>query len=488
MFSRFNALDQALDIAGSVSAVDTLTLSDEASGYGKPTANSGSTANITVVSAGVATIADITGMAADSVGKFITISGATPVGNNGTFLIVEYVSATSVKYSNTSAVVDTSGAISWAERGAYTLEDDLNYARTDRAAIKGVGFAAAVPTYQRPTAIGTPVTASLSNIAGKTLDAKGFVMNRKFNNVSVAATNTFITLSSVGNLKHSSATDKTGVPTFDAGPYSGNREACYVEILDNSGSNVLTTTGLKVIGFTRAGAATSPNSVEVVFYKLALGDDLANAVTYTWEAGIPTTVDMFYGYFQRLDLIDESAFRTTQTLGLEENGALRQDITDLQSVVGMTDGDTFLTGLTNTGNFFPFVGLDATPSVTEALNVLNAQIGDRNYTGAYLTDGETLTASLQALSDAVSGASMVRYTERLASDLAAHTAHTLPGGATYTLDGTNNARNLSVFSRGLLRDAGTVANGDDYQETSTTSVTFYFKHKAGDHINYLVYA
>lgn len=43
-----------------------------------------------------------------------------------------------------------------------------------------------------------------------------------------------------------------------------------------------------------------------------------------------------------------------------------------------------------------------------------------------------------------------------------------------------------VFWRGLLRDPGTVANGDDYAETSGTQVTPYTKIKDKDHINYLI--
>lgn len=95
----------------------------------------------------------------------------------------------------------------------------------------------------------------------------------------------------------------------------------------------------------------------------------------------------------------------------------------------MNDGDKSLVGhLTNTGNYFPFVNLpDVTPSVVEALNTLNAQIGNRDYTGAVLTDGQTITASLQALSNAITASSVVRTIERLSGDVSANVSHTLPG-------------------------------------------------------------
>lgn len=496
-FSRFNALDQILDIQGSFSQSSTRLLTDETAGFGAPLAGqTGAVANITVFAAGVSTLTGLTGMTANSVGNFLSVSGAASAGNNGTFLIISFISATSVTISNAAGVAPdaNNGAITWTERRAYCLNDDLDFERTDRAAIKGVAYDAAIPTYQRPTAIGTNVPANLANIAGKTTDARGFIFNRKFSAATVAATNTLITITSAGNLEHADAVDKTGVPCFDVAPYTGDYLACYVEILNIADGTQFVVlagpqAGEKIYGITRNGASTSPNSVEVKFYSVPFGGDVTTQSTaYTWEAGLPVSIDLFYGFFQRLDQVNEYAFRTIQSLGVEESGGLRQDIDDIQTVIGMADGDTFLTGLTNTGNFYAFVDLpDGTPSVTEALNTLNAQIGDRNYTGPYLVDGQTITASLQALSNAVATANIVRYIERLAADVLPNTSHLLPGGATYVLDGTNNGMGLTVYTRGVLRDPGTIVNGNDYDETDTTHVTFYAKQKAGDHINYYVY-
>jgi hypothetical protein len=94
---------------------------------------------------------------------------------------------------------------------------------------------------------------------------------------------------------------------------------------------------------------------------------------------------------------------------------------------------------------------------------------------------------LQQLATALSAANFVRVVERLASDIPANTAHTLPSGS-YTLDPSHSGQNLVVYTRGLLRDPGPVAGNNDYAETSSTSVTFYSKQKAGDHINYFIYA
>jgi hypothetical protein len=494
-FSRFNALDQILDIQGSFSQSSTRTLTDETSGFGAPLAGqTGVVANVTTFASGVSTMTGLTGMTANSVGNFLTVSGAASAGNNGTFLIINFISATSVDISNAAGVAPdaNNGAITWTERRAYCLNDDLDFERTDRAAIKGVGYDQPIPTYFRPTATATPIAKNLTNLIS--LDSKLLNTNRIFYSQAVAATDTLVTLSSAGNLKHASATDLSGVPCFDVAPYVGDFTSCYVFITDTAQNDQIVVQagihkGELIFGVTNNGASTSPNSVEVVFYSVPIGGDpVSGSTLYTWETGQPTTINLTYGFGQRADTLNVNALRTTQGLNVVSDGDLRQDIYDIQTTIGMADGDTFLTGLTNTGNFFPFVNLpDATPSVTEALNTLNTQIGNRDYTGPYLTDGQTITASLQALSNAVSGANVVRYIERLAADVNANTSHLLPGGATYVLDGTNNGIGLTVFTRGVLRDPGTLANGNDYAETDTTHVTFYAKQKAGDHLNFYVY-
>ena len=495
-FSRQNALDQALDIAGSYTQTQTLTETDEPAGYGAPIAGqTGSVASITAFTTPDATIAGLTGMTAQSVGRFLTISGANSAGNNGTFLIDGYIDATSVTVVNVSAVAPdaNNGAISWTERNPYSLEDDINYSRTARQKIKGTtNWYDAIPTYQRPTAIGTNVPANLFNIAGKTTDAQGFIFPRGYRAKPVTAGDGYVTLTSVGNFKHSDAVDKTGVPMFDVAPYSGDRNACYVLITNPLNDNQLTAVGgaadgYVIFGLSRNGTtSTSPDSIEVAFYAVPHGSDLASAITYTWDGYQPTTIDLTYGYFLRLDQADEYSFRRLQILGVESDADLRQDVDYLQLAVGTPDGYQNLSGLlTNLTSFFPFFNLpDATPSVVEALNTLNAQIGNRTYTGPYLTNGQTITASLQALSNAITGSSIVRTIERLAAAINANTSHLLPGGLTYTLDGTNNGQYFWIFTRGLLRDPGPVAGGNDYAETDTTHVTFYTKFSAGDHINY----
>lgn len=501
-FPRQNALDQALDIAGSLLQVQTMTESEEPAGYGAPIAGqAGVAATISAFSGGISTITGLTGMTAQSVGRFLTMSGAANAGNNGTFLIITFSSATSVTISNPAGVAPdaNSGSLVWAERNPYRLEDDINYIRTDRKLIKGTtNWYDAIPTYTRPTATGTPVSANITNIAGKTTDAIAYIVNRAFFGQAVASTNTLVTVTSTSNFKHADATDRTGVPVFDAGPFLGDYTSCYVHIVDGAadgyaGSELTVLAGAnagqRIFGVTFNGASTSPNSVEVRFFSAPFNVDYTvSPNAYTWEAGQPTTINLLYGYNERLDQLDVNALRTIPSLGILTDASLTNKLNNLQHVVGVTDGYTNLLGfLTNTTANYTFFNLpDATPTVVEALNTINTQIGNRTYTGSVLTSGQTIVASLQALSNAIASGTMVRVIERLASDITANTAHTLPGGNVYILDGTDNGRFLWLYTRGILRDPGLVAAGNDYAETSTTSITFYALQRAGDHINYFI--
>jgi hypothetical protein len=129
MSDRDNAVDQQLDIRGSINKTGALTpLTDESANLGAPlTGQTGSGATITVGATVVVT--GLTGMTIGSEGNFLQITGASNGGNNGIFLISEFVGATSVEIINPSAVSEGPGFV-WTERQPYSLEDDLNYTRT----------------------------------------------------------------------------------------------------------------------------------------------------------------------------------------------------------------------------------------------------------------------------------------------------------------------------------------------------------------------
>lgn len=545
--------------------------------------NAGNTATISAFGSGLVTFTGLANMSQNSVGHFMSVSGAGTAGNNGTFLIVAYISATSVQVANVSGAFPdaNSGAISWLERLPYSLNDDLDFERSDRTYIKGVNYDQPMPTYTRPTLSGVAVPASIANLAGKTLDAFARNINRGLFSWPVEATLTDI----YGSVKHSDPVDQTGVPVFDTGPFTSDWESCYVEVTNSlSGVEMYVLAGPqignKIYGVTYNGTSTSPTSVEVRWYSAPPGANIATAgVAYTWEIGTATGtntgttavtvtpgstglaaitgltagtftsadvgnwvnfsgfaasagvnngnfvivsvqstsaitiqhayavsethsaswaeynksqetfVNLTYGYNERLDQLDQNAFRFPFVSGLVADSSLQAEIDDILSTAGWSSGTTNLaSSLTNTSNYYVFSTLPggAGDTVVSALNALNQQIGNRTYTGAYLTNGQSITASLQALSNAISGSTITRYITRLSSASPANTPITLPGGATYVVDGTNNGRGLFVFWRGVLRDPGTVANGDDYQETSTTSITPYAKLNKNDHISFFV--
>jgi hypothetical protein len=495
MSRRVNALDQSLDIAGSLVRSASLTLADENSDLGAVvTSQTGASASINE-SGGTVTVTGLTGMTAESVGRFLQVTNGD---HPGTYLILTYIGATSVTILSALHTGADAGnpTIAWKERQPYSLEDDLNFARTDRAAIKGVNYYAAIPTYVKPSAIGTNVPANLSNVAGKTLDAKAIVINKKYAALAITTGTLFKLMTDTGNLKHADVTDRTGVPIFD-GSDAGDHDATYVEIINPATESALEVLaggdiGKRIYGRTRAGStSTSPNSVEIEFRAVAKGAALSTSVAYTWEAAQPAAVDVFYGYRVQMDSIPENALRTVLTSGIASDADLAQDIVDIRKTIDLnfTDGATSLAGLlTNTGTEFVFSDLpDATPSIVEAFNTINAQIGDRTYSGGIITSGDTIAASLQDLSDAVAAVSVVRTIERLAAAIPAGTEHDLPGVLAYTLDSGDNGQNMWVFWCGILRDPGPVSDGNDYEETSTTSITPYTRINAKDHINYMIY-
>lgn len=397
-----NSLDQNLDIAGSLEHLDNLILANEAQGLGQ-IINSGQFTNITVGQSVV--LSGLSGMTAESQGNYIKIESAINAANNGVFLIQSYINATSVVIDNSLAITEN-GLFDYSQHKPYSLEHDLNYIRTDRALIKGTAYDAAIPTYIRCQDQNTLIPANLANIAGNTTDAKSLILSRKFESVTISAASAFCIITDTGNLKHADAVDITGIPIND-GIDAGYDAGTYVDIIDGytgSGLSVLDgiNIGNRIFGRTQAGSSISPNSIEIRFFSVH-GSSLLSAVPYVWEASQPSIVDMYYGYRDCMSGMHEGSFRIQQINGIIANSELRKNVTDLQNTIGISDADTDLSSfLTGTTNYYSFSNLpDITPSVIDALNTLNAQIGSRNYTGSILTDGQTVSESLQDLSDYV---------------------------------------------------------------------------------------
>lgn len=201
----------------------------------------------------------------------------------------------------------------------------------------------------------------------------------------------------------------------------------------------------------------------------------------------PTNWYFYNGDRYRKDQTPETAYRSTPVGGIQTPAEVEQEVADLREFSGADLAQTAPT-LTNTGNYFVWSDLLSTSNsnLEELVNEINTQVGDRNYSGSILSDGQTITASLQALSTAIEDSSVVRTIERLAAAVPKDTSHVLPGGISYTVDGTYNGRNMWVYWRGLLKDPGSVGNGDNYEETDTTHITPFEQIQIGDHVNYLI--
>ena len=127
-FGRIWALTRAMKKAGyaykassdgiSVDASTTPNPASDLWGAGGLTGYSGSAASIGTKTLDDLTITGLSGMTSDSIGNFLTFSGAATSANNVTAQIVAFISSSSVKVRNPSGVASdaNSGAISWTER------------------------------------------------------------------------------------------------------------------------------------------------------------------------------------------------------------------------------------------------------------------------------------------------------------------------------------------------------------------------------------
>lgn len=312
--AKLNNIEQKTDVRGSRTKNDDKNLLDEVKNYGALTDNSGSSASINV-SGSTVTITGLTGMTASSIGNYLVLSNTNDLDNLGGFLITTVNDSNSVVIENENAVTDANnGSIVWEERETYSLEDDLNFVRTDRKNIKGTSnYYSDAPQYTRPDNTNIFVNTNLTNIAGKTADAIAFVFDKIDRGVSVAESDTSVTITMPGSLKHADSDDTTGVPIFD-GFDADNHNGTFVKIVDASNGQTLTVqsggnAGKLVYGRTKKGSSTSPNSVEIEFRAVGFNQDLEDSVSYAWEGAQPTSVNLIYGYRERLDRLDENAFR-----------------------------------------------------------------------------------------------------------------------------------------------------------------------------------
>lgn len=312
------AVSQETDVRGSEHQTSSLNIADEQRRLGVPVGPSGNTASIISISGNQLTIVGLSGLSSTSEGHDLSLSSANSPSNNGTFSIIEYLSSSSAIIVNGAGVAPdaNNGNIIWEERYPYSLEADLNYERSDRKGIKGVDYYQTVVPYQRPDAIGTNVPTNLTNISGKTTDAKAYLASRELFGEAVLAGQSKIVVSDPGQLKHTDPVNTLGIPCFDVAPYVGDFYSCFVKVLDgyDTGVEMEVITGPhageRIFGVTNNGSSISPDSVEIVFYSCPFWQDIAiGSSPYTWEVGLPNAINIVYGYNERVDDFDSDIFR-----------------------------------------------------------------------------------------------------------------------------------------------------------------------------------
>lgn len=317
-----NRLDQKLDIAGSLNQAENLVKSEEPLQLGSRIPSQLGF-NASIINSGVTTISGLSGMTNQSVGHFITLFGANSSVNNGTFLITSFNSATSIDVVNVSAVNDSNnGNISWIERNSYSLEDDINFIRTDRLDIKGVDYFAPVPTYTRPNDTTTQIPANLSNIAGFTTDARALVNTRKYEGAVPVNGQNYIHINGTGEFPYATTINRLGLPLHDHAD-SLNDSACYCDVIDQDTGVALNTIsdGYKIFGFSRqGGTGVNGDSFEVELRFIQDGQSFAQSLLYTWEIGQPSVVDIYFPFRESFADMDESALRIMVVHGVTSGG------------------------------------------------------------------------------------------------------------------------------------------------------------------------
>lgn len=317
------AISQETDIRGSEHPRSDLDITNEQWRLGNPVGPQGNTASIVLINGNKLTVVGLSGMNSNSEGHDLYLTGCDSPGNNGNFSIVEVLSSSSVIIINgTGEAPDVNnGNIIWSELFPYSLQDDLNYERSDRKNIKGVEYYETVPPYQCPYATDVDVASNLYNMSGKTTDAVAYPGNMEIFGEAVLAGQSKILVESYGQLKHTDLINTLGIPCFDVVPHIGDFNNCFVKVLDGyvTGSEMLVLGGAhageRIFGVTNNGSSVSPNSVEVVFYSCPLWANINNYSTpYTWEIGQPNVINIVYGYNQSLNNFDFNSLRLSVTI------------------------------------------------------------------------------------------------------------------------------------------------------------------------------
>jgi hypothetical protein len=417
-------------------------------------------------------------------------------------------------YDDAVAGVNTSAVAEPTVSGS--LEEDTNVIRTLMRQLKfgttsGTNWYDDLGNYFDPTDTDAGNTEnkelSLNNIKNNTLDAKTIILavsdDNSGNGYTVSGTDTGVLLSPV-TTNYADPSDRTGLPiyasTTNSGSYydeGGMDRVCRIDIVNTAtDTEFVDTSGNVVYGKFHDGADFSGTGENTDVYVRFYADDAA--IDWSTVSGV-SNIKFVYPVRKVLSNMAEYEWlRTDFVSSWEGDYELMEDISNLWSYTGATDGDSSPQPWSNTSSYY-LLQSDPT-SLQSAIDAINTGIGNRTFSESnYISDGDGITTALDALdvalqdvSDSVSAGVGEKYVEAAASDISANVEHPLPYSITYTPESTagREGKNMDVFVDGQLLAADTGANGAnadrDYGETTTSGITFRFNVQTGRNITYVV--
>jgi hypothetical protein len=414
----------------------------------------------------------------------------------------------SATYDDAVTDVNTSDVAEPTVSGS--LEADLNVLRTLVKGMKGTtNWYDDLGKYFDPTntTSGTAETKDLklSNLKNNTLDSKTVIVAVTDDNSGSGYTVSGTSAGVLVNVAtaYATPTNITGLPIFastaNTGSYwdeGGNDRVVRVDIVnmatdtevqDASGNTIYA----KMIDGADNGGTGTGVDVYMAFYANGSTCDLA-----TVSGGTPATVKFVYPVRKQMSAMNEwDWMRTNFISSWDGDVELMEDIQNLWAFIGSTDGTEDASWTNTTSSFVLASNPD---NLRAAIDLINTAIGSRDFTNDnYLTDGQSLTASLDALNvqlktamNDIANISGDKYVESVAVTIVKNTEHTLPAGLTYTPISTagQEGKNMDVYIDGQLLAADTGVAGvnadRDYGETTTSGITFRFNVQAGRNITY----
>jgi len=295
-----------------------------------------------------------------------------------------------------------------------SLQEDLNVVRTLMKHIKGSSYwYSDLGGYFDPT----DTTAgnaenkdlNLTNIKNNTLDSKTVIVavseDNSGSNYTVSGTSTGFLMTSTA--QYALPTNRTGLPVFNSvtnsGTYydeGGADNVCRIDVIDaDTEAEIQDGSGNTIYAkFHDAADNSGTGTGTDVYVRFYANDAVCDLSTAT---PTPTSVKIVYPRRKLMSNMAEYEWMRTDFVNSWEGDVeLMEDVSNLWSFTGASDGDTEAGPFTNeSGNFILASGPN---DLESAIDLLNTEVGDRTYTQAtYLTDGEDITVSLDALSEAV---------------------------------------------------------------------------------------